>query len=216
MNHLARESLVSRWAATLLHLQGLCQAAVVGHGDFHVDFGDAGGPHLGGVRRSDENVIQIRQNHHQVLTGCRHAIGTTPVFLLKERKISSCSSYHRKKRLSSGAFLQTHVHLVTALLRATHLSEDNLKPLSLSAALLPPLPGQTSYQGDVVALQGTTQAGKCDTFTNSNRAREKKQRERETHNNLHVSIIQQCSSRTGHVGDGVFELTAVRTHLQQC
>lgn len=42
---------------------------------------------------------------------------------------------------------------VTVLLRASHLFEDNLKLLSLSAALLPPLPGLPSNQRDVVTLQ---------------------------------------------------------------
>lgn len=80
-NYLARESLVSRWAAALLHLEGLCQAAVVRHGNFHADIEDAGGPHLGGVGCSNQDVIQICQNHHQVLSGGGHAIRTTPVFL---------------------------------------------------------------------------------------------------------------------------------------
>lgn len=81
INYLARESLVSRWAATLLYLEGLCQAAVVGHSDSHVDIRDTGRSHLSGVGSSDKDIIQISQNHHQVLTGCGHAIGTTPVFL---------------------------------------------------------------------------------------------------------------------------------------
>lgn len=36
---------------------------------------------------------------------------------------------------------------------ATHLPEEDLKLMRLSAALLPPLPRQASYQSDVVALQ---------------------------------------------------------------
>lgn len=80
-NYLARESLVSRRAAALLHLEGLRQAAVVRHRNFHADVIDTGGPHLSGVGRSNKDVIQISQNHHQVLTGGGHAIRTTPVFL---------------------------------------------------------------------------------------------------------------------------------------
>ncbi len=37
---------------------------------------------------------------------------------------------------------------------------------------------------------------------------------RHTHNNLDVAIIKECSSWTSHIGDGVFKLTAVRTHLE--
>lgn len=84
--YLARESLVSRWAAALLHLEGLGQAAVVGHRNFHADIRNAGGPHLSGVGCSNQDVIQISQNHHQVLSGGGHAIRTTPVFLRNKGK----------------------------------------------------------------------------------------------------------------------------------
>lgn len=87
MNHyLARESLVCRWAAALLHLEGLCQATVVRHRNFHADIKDAGGPHLSGVGCSNQDVIQISQNHHQVLSGGGHAIRTTPVILKNKMK----------------------------------------------------------------------------------------------------------------------------------
>lgn len=36
----------------------------------------------------------------------------------------------------------------------------------------------------------------------------------DTHNNLYVTIIEKRSSWTGHIGDGVFKLPAVRTHLK--
>lgn len=85
-SYLAGESLVSRWAAALLHLEGLRQAAVVRHRNFHADIKDAGGPHLGGVGCSNQDVIQISQDHHQVLSGGRHAIRTTPVFLRDRMK----------------------------------------------------------------------------------------------------------------------------------
>ncbi len=80
---MAREALVSRRAAALLHLQGLCQAAVVRNCDFHADVEDAGGPHLSGIGCSNQDVIQISQNHHQVLSCGRHAVRTAPVFLGK-------------------------------------------------------------------------------------------------------------------------------------
>lgn len=85
-HYLARESLVSRWAAALLHLEGLSQATVVRHRNFHADIKDAGGPHLSGVGCSNQDVIQISQDHHQVLSGGGHAIGTTPIFLINEMK----------------------------------------------------------------------------------------------------------------------------------
>lgn len=87
MNYLAGESLVSRWAATLLHFQGLSQAAVVGHSHLHADIRDAGGAHLAGVGRTDEDVIKIGQNHHQVLARRRHAVGPAPVFLQKKKRV---------------------------------------------------------------------------------------------------------------------------------
>lgn len=99
MNYLARESLVSRWATTLLYLEGLGKATVVGHCDFHADIRDTGGSHISGVGCTDKDIIQISQNHHQVLTGCRHAIRTTPVFLrnsttvailMQQEKMSIC------------------------------------------------------------------------------------------------------------------------------
>ena len=85
-NYLAGESLVSGRAAALLHLEGLRQAAVVGHRHLHADVVDAGGPHLGGVGRSDQDVVQIGQDHHQVLSGGGHAIRTTPEFLGNKTK----------------------------------------------------------------------------------------------------------------------------------
>lgn len=63
-NYLAGESLVPRGAAALFHLQGLCEAAVVGHGDFHADVRDAGRAHVSRVRSSNQDVVQIGQNHH--------------------------------------------------------------------------------------------------------------------------------------------------------
>ena len=113
MNYLAGQPLVSRWAAALLHLQRLGQAAVVGHSHFHVDLRDAGGSHLGGVRRSDEDVIQIGQNHHQVLAGGRHAIRTMPVFLEAEEE--DCGYSGRKRLLpeeeeESGGHRSLHHH----------------------------------------------------------------------------------------------------------
>lgn len=88
-HYLAGESLVSRWAATLLHLESLCQAAVVGHRNLHADIKDTGGAHLRGVGCSDQDVIQISQNHHQVLSGGRHAIRTPPVFLQNKKTVIS-------------------------------------------------------------------------------------------------------------------------------
>ena len=79
--YLAGQPLVSRWAAALLHLVGLIQTAVVRHRDLHADVIDTGGPHLSGVGCPDQDVIQISQNHHQVLSGGGHAIWATPVFL---------------------------------------------------------------------------------------------------------------------------------------
>lgn len=80
-NHLARQSLVAWWAAALLHFKCLGQAAVVGHRNFHADIRNAGGQHLGRVGCSNQDVIQISQNHHQVLPGGGHAIRTTPMLL---------------------------------------------------------------------------------------------------------------------------------------
>lgn len=37
--------------------------------------------------------------------------------------------------------------------QSSHLPEEQLQPLGLPAALLPPLPGLAGHQGDVVALQ---------------------------------------------------------------
>lgn len=95
MLYLAGEALVSRWAATLLHLKGLSIAAVVGHGDFHTDVRNTGGPHLSGVRSSDQDIIQVSQNHHQVLAGGRHTIGAMPVFLTNEKTRSKNRFNHR-------------------------------------------------------------------------------------------------------------------------
>lgn len=83
---LAGESLVCRWASALLHLEGLCQAAVVGHSNFHADVRDAGGAHLCGVGCSNQDVIEISQNHHQVLSSGNHAIRSTPIFLVGRKK----------------------------------------------------------------------------------------------------------------------------------
>ena len=84
-NHLARQSLVSRWAAALLHFECLGQAAVVGHRNLHADIRNAGGQHLGRVGCSNQDVIQISQDHHQVLAGGGHAIRTSPMLLREEK-----------------------------------------------------------------------------------------------------------------------------------
>lgn len=81
MSYLTGESLVPRWAAALLHLQGLRQAAVVGHRCLQADVRDTGGAHLSGVGRSDQNVVQISQNHHQVLSSGGHPVRAVPVLL---------------------------------------------------------------------------------------------------------------------------------------
>lgn len=115
-NYLARESLVPRWAAALLHLQGLGQATVVGHRNFHADVGNAGGAHLGGVGCSNQDIIQIGQNHHQVLTGGGHAIRTAPVFLRMQRFIAEihiCLSLYLVIHLNTYIFNGTLTSLKT-------------------------------------------------------------------------------------------------------
>lgn len=82
--YLTGESLVSRRAAALFDLEGLCQSAVVGHCHLHADIRYAGGTHLGGIRSPDQDVIQVGQNHHQVLPGGRHAVRTMPVSLQRK------------------------------------------------------------------------------------------------------------------------------------
>lgn len=89
--YLAGKSLVPWGASALLHLQCLGQAAVVGHRHLHADVRNAGGAHLGGVGRSNQDVVQIRQNHHQVLAGGGHAVRTAPVFLRDQGQVSAVS-----------------------------------------------------------------------------------------------------------------------------
>lgn len=148
--HLAGESLVSRRAAALLHLKGPSQAAVVWYCHFHADFGDTRRAHLGGVGCSDQDVIQVGQDHQQVFTCGGHAVRTTPVLLhgAKSRQFIILTAHVPGSLTdlcsSAGPMLADVIF---------YLSEDNLKPLRLSGALLPPLPRLTSHQSDVIALR---------------------------------------------------------------
>lgn len=85
-DYLAGQALVPRRAPALLHLQRRAQTAVAGHRHLHADVRNAGGAHVGGVGRPDEDVVQVGQDHHQVLAGGRHAIGAAPVFLGTHRE----------------------------------------------------------------------------------------------------------------------------------
>lgn len=101
--------------------------------------------------------------------------------------------------------------VLAQLSRASHLSENNLKLLSLSAALMPPLPRLTIDQSDVVSLNGTTAVVR---IKNRSPTQTDVYQWECTHNNLNVSIFKQRSSGSGHVGDGVFEFTTIGAHLK--
>lgn len=97
---------------------------------------------------------------------------------------------------------------------SAHLSEDDLKLFALSAALLPPLPSLTSYQGDVVALQEQQRSGWGRKQIHSVGTESITSAWGWTHNNLDVSIFELCSSLTSHVGNGIFKFPTIRTNLQ--
>ncbi len=85
-SYLAGQTTVTRRTLALLHLQSLGQVSVLGHSDIHADPRNTGWAHLCVMRGTDQDIIEVREYHHQVFPGCWHAIGTLPVFLKKKKK----------------------------------------------------------------------------------------------------------------------------------